>query len=321
MALLTPAFNDAKKYPFEWFRYMLELARQEGVVNAADLKTTAAAAGGMRVDVAEGTALIKSDVGPRQGLYIQVNDGPVPNAVTLPNAHPTLPRIDQVVLRVTDSSDIPGSAGDVGTFDVVSGVATAGATLDNRNGAIADGNALLQNCIRLIDVLVPAASTVVVAGNIRDRRARARGVNDRAILTTGDGVGLPGTTFNYVSALLRRYEFSGAPVEVGLRATAVSATGNVYAFVALDLTTGTPDLPGGANDGGMTRYNVAISGGTAGQENNVNASLPIKPTPGTHTLVPVLYSTNGALTYRAQTVIPLVMFVRERLADDYANNN
>jgi hypothetical protein len=51
-------------------------------------------------------------------------------------------------------------------LQVVAGVATVGATLDNRNNA----GAAPANSILLADVLIPAASASVTTANIRDRR-------------------------------------------------------------------------------------------------------------------------------------------------------
>lgn len=75
-------------------------------------------------------------------------------------ADPANPRIDQVVLLpgVTDSQ--------VPTTAVIVGTPTAGATLDNRNGAAA----LPVQRIRLADVLVPAAATQILTANLRERR-------------------------------------------------------------------------------------------------------------------------------------------------------
>jgi hypothetical protein len=194
MALRSTAFLDSTTYGFEWLRLLAELALQEGVLGTTagtDFKVTAAAAGGMRVDIASGIALVKGDSGApgtglTQGLYPQVNDASVANAVTLTAAHATLPRIDQIVLQINDSTDL-GSAGNVPAFAVVTGVATAGATLDNRTGAAA----LPNNALPLADALVAAASVAVVAGNIRDRRRFARGFRYMASLSDfvwGSGV-------------------------------------------------------------------------------------------------------------------------------------
>src|SRR5881398_122587 len=186
MVFRTPAFNDSKTYGFEWLRYIAESGDvQEGVINAGDLKVTAAAGGGMRVDIAAGAAFVKGDsgvaaLGLTQGLFTVINDAAIPNAVTLNTSDATNPRLDQICLRVRDSSDL-GTGADDATLLVVTGAATAGATLTNRNGAAA----LPNDHVRLADVLVPAASAAVTAGNIADRRPWARGAQRRLIRAGG----------------------------------------------------------------------------------------------------------------------------------------
>lgn len=184
MTLRTPAFNDAKTYGFEYLRHLAEtLLNSEGVANYATDFLVTNAATGLRVDVAAGAAWVKGDsgtpgLGISQGLYSVVNDGAISNAVTLPAAHASNPRLDQIVLKVTDSVDL-GTAGDVGTIESVTGTPTSGATLENRNGAAA----LPNDCLRLADVLVPAAATNLVAANVRDRRISASGQASRYIAT------------------------------------------------------------------------------------------------------------------------------------------
>lgn len=176
MTLLTPELLDTKTYGFEKLRYLLQsTALQEGVIDPTDLKVVQRALGAnMSVDVGAGRAFVQADSGTRNGLYHEVNDAAVNVVVIASNA--TNPRLDQVILEIHDSSDL-GSADDTPQLYVLAGTPTAGATLDNRNGAAA----LPSNAIRLADILVPAASSSVVTANIRDRRQWARGVN--AVLT------------------------------------------------------------------------------------------------------------------------------------------
>lgn len=211
MTLLTPELLDTKTYGFEKLRYLLQsLDIQEGVVGATDLLVVQRALGAnMSVDVGAGRGFIQADSGTRNGLYHEVNDAMINVVVTGSNA--TNPRIDQVILEVRDSSDL-ASPDDVPQLYVLAGTPTAGATLDNRTGAAA----LPNNAIRLADILVPAASVSVVTANIRDRRPWARGVNS---VISGDGVADfnagGATTPASVTGSSKRYEFSGAPVELG----------------------------------------------------------------------------------------------------------
>ena len=83
-------------------------------------------------------------------------------------AHASLPRLDQVVLRVYENTH-DGSGLNTARIETVDGTATAGATLANRNGAAA----LPASSIRLADVLIAAASSSIPSGNISDRRVKA----------------------------------------------------------------------------------------------------------------------------------------------------
>lgn len=184
MTLRTPAFNDAKQYDFAYLRHLAEtLLNSEGVANYQTDMVVTNAATGLRVDIAAGAAWVKGDsgtpgMGISQGLFSVVNDAAVANAVTLPAAHATNPRLDAIVLKVRDSSDL-GSGADDAIFDYVQGTATAGATLLNRNGAAAIPN----DCLHLADVLVPATATNLTSANVRDRRLPANGRAARYIPT------------------------------------------------------------------------------------------------------------------------------------------
>lgn len=108
-------------------------------------------------------------------------------------AHPTLPRIDQVIAKVRDAEIWHGAVmpdtdpvSDA-KFSVISGTPTAGATLANLLGMAAVPN----NSKRLAHVLVPAGATSLVQSNI-----------DTSIATVASVVGaMPiGTTMPFVGA-------------------------------------------------------------------------------------------------------------------------
>lgn len=273
MTLKLPFPNDSLTYGAEWLRYLAEVSGvQEGVVGAADMKVTAAAAGGMRVDIAAGTALVRGDsgtpgTGVSQGLFLAVNDASIPNAVTLPASNGTNPRIDQIAVRVRDKSDL-GTGFDDLTFVFLSGTATAGATLDNRNGAVA----LPADHLRIADVLVPAGSSAVTAGNVRDRRPWARGAFSARV---GSGAGNHAT----ISASLvtpdpgaygTRVECSGAPVVVGLDA---DCWGN-----GVSLGVVTAPLVDGADTIGR-RYQLVAA---VNYPQYAGFSFTVQPSPGSH---------------------------------------
>jgi len=269
MALKTPAFNDAKTYGFEWLRYATEVGRNsEGVVNyATDLVPTNAATG-LKVDVAAGAALVKGDsgtpgVGLSQGHYLVVNDAAIANAVTLAAADATNPRLDQVVLKVTDSQDL-GDASDVATLEVLTGTPTGGATLLNRSGAAA----LTQNRLRIADVLVPATATNLTAANVRDRRLPANGRASRYVATAEAVVspgGALGTAALPTSDRVDLYVPANAVVELNALAFAkmtTTITGGAWAWFITDLATGTrTQLKALGNGGAPTNQSGGATGG------------------------------------------------------------
>lgn len=303
MALKTPYPNDSKPYGFEWLRVAHELDLQEGVLASTDFRTTAAAAGGMRVDVAAGTAAIKGDsgvaaAGLSQGLYIAVNDAAIPNAVTLGGSNATLPRVDQIVLTVNDTSDL-GSASDALTLTAVPGTPTSGATLDNRNGA----QALPANAIRLADVLVPAASSAVSAGNVRDRRPWARGASAYWRSTPGGDYATGSGVESLLVAL--RAECSGAPIR--LTATASMAAVAVPLGLRLAVKIDGTIAPSGVS--------AAVQRGAAGDETPMSVNINVVPVPGSHVFSLHYGGTAGATTnvYNTADLAPQFSFA-ENLA-------
>lgn len=315
MTLLTPSFNDAKTYDFGWLRYLSELTLKEGVIGSGDMKVTAAGGGGMKVDIAAGTALVKGDsgtpaVGVSQGLYTAINDASIANAVTLSASDGTNPRIDQICLRVRDSSDLATGADDA-TFLVVTGTPTGGATLDNRNGA----TALPNDHLRLADILVPAGSSSVSAGNVRDRRPWARGACLLVTRTSGN-VTVNAGFADFDTNFSPRLELGGNPLEVRFLATGshVSATGRI----------GRQLLDNGAIVPGTSgpQYYSSTSPSGASQQINLLDHWALSLAAGTHKFQ--LQTTNpdsgsGAATIDGVSTRPATLFFREHVVVS-ANN-
>jgi hypothetical protein len=144
---------------------------QEGAVGDGLLVSQGA---GLTIDVAAGVGFIEGDTVADQGLYRVFNDATL-NSSAFPQggiaaADATKPRLDQIVVEIKDNEY--DASGDYAAIPrVLTGVATTGATLDNRNGAAA----LPDSTILLADVLVPAASPSIDAEDVRDRRADAFG--------------------------------------------------------------------------------------------------------------------------------------------------
>lgn len=315
MTLRTPAFNDARTYGFEWLRASTEaLAIQEGVIGATDLRVTAAVAGLQRVDIAGGAAFVKGDSGTpgtglTQGLYYVVNDASVANAVTLTASNGTNPRIDQIILRVLDTSDL-GSASDSAVFEVVTGTATAGATLDNRTGAAA----LPNDAIRLADVLVPAGSTATSAGNIRDRRPWGRGAT-YVLQRTAGNITVNGAGYADVDSTFRvRLEFAAGnlvvPQLIGSGAHSIAAGRVLTAMIG-----GTGLVPGSGSTYSHGNVNITAGGGFP-----IGDDFPFVSGGGSTLIAAQAWNPDGGTaTLDAAAAKPLTLIVREIVAQNGVN--
>lgn len=321
MALRTPAFSDAKTFDAVWDRLLLEAALQEGVLdfsrNGTDVKPTIAAAGGLRFDIPAGAFLVKGDTGIpasglSQGLFLGINDATVVNAVTLDAAHPTLPRLDLIGVRLRESQDMGYPADDF-YFDKVTGVPTAGALLDNELGMAAVPN----DFFLLRAQLVPAGATSLIASNGRDRRRWARGAQYTFTRNANaGGTGHYSTTSTSLIAvdptnLAPRLEFSGVPVIVKL----VGGLQNTIAAndTQLEIRDGSIELNGGPP------YLM----GQPSNNTNLSFSLPWDipaPAPGSHKFTPYWKVSGGTSTLLAAATNPLQMSVREDLRQNASND-
>lgn len=313
MALLKTFANDADAgYGFEWLRALLELDHQEGVFGVTDFKVVPAGAGGNRVDVMAGMALVKGDsglaaLGLTQGLYLQINDALIANAVTF-DPGGAQPRLDQVVLEVNDSSDL-GSAGELPRVYILKGAEVAGTTLDNgyTNGSAA---ALPNNTFRLADRLAPAGTNTLNVLDLRDRRKRARGARAKC---QGSGAGNYTTsslTFVAIDAtnLSMRVELSGAPIGVRWhnRQTNANVAQNVYRL--------TMDAAAFADD---LAHIIAIAGNGFSQDETAIGT----PAAGSH-LFGVQWSVSvGTATLINSSATDSPQLVLEEDVRPYATNN
>jgi len=125
---------------------------------------------GLQLSISAGTAYIKGDNVADQGMYRQYTTAAV--LVTANGHHATLPRLDQVIIRIMDNTH-DSSTFNEARIEIVPGTATSGATLDNRNGAanLTTLGEASKSVLHLFDVLVPATSGAVT---LRDKRKIAR---------------------------------------------------------------------------------------------------------------------------------------------------
>jgi hypothetical protein len=197
MAELEPVFLEDPaeisglelRQPFSIFQ---EGVDSRAVGGATALKVTTGA--GLSVDVAAGVGFVQGDAVTDQGLYRIRNDAAKNSAAfelggITPNGSAN-PRIDKIVARLLDHShDNLGQR--KWRLEVVTGAAHNLATLDVQWGAAA----VPPSCLLLADVLVPGNNPASIpSGNIRDRRAWARGFFRLAQIIAGD-VTVSGTTY------------------------------------------------------------------------------------------------------------------------------
>lgn len=307
MALLTPEYLQTKTYSALRDRIALAHAGplQQGVWGSTDFAVVQRGLGAnMSVDVGAGYAWVPANDPGNLGLYHTQNDATVNVAVTA--AHATLPRIDQVVLTVNDTTH-GGDASDSATLTVLAGTPTSGATLTNRTGAAALGTGQL----RLADVLVPAASSSVVTANLLDRRSWARGVFYTAQRTAGD-VTAPGSFTDIDASLFtRRFEFTGSPVAVTIRGefNHASTANSEWVFRLMDngsYAVGTNNNP---------RHTAPV----AGRGQSFTVVHTYTPAAGSHQLAPQHLGGVGPPTLNASASAPLEFTVEEILRQSSTN--
>jgi hypothetical protein len=303
-------FNSSVSVPFQRMRALLLEAGgglQEGVAGAqaaaGDLKAAQRGAGAnLSADVAVGAAWIAIDTGTRNGIGHVFSDATF-NAGPFTAGNGTNPRIDQVILRWNDTS-IPTGAGNVPTIEVLTGTATAGATLDNRLGA----TALPNDCVRLADVLMPVSAVSVTTANIRDRRPWARGAYRRIVRNSNAAAGSDYTTASATTALVDatnlqpRIECSGLPLRATLRTNMKHSAASAQVNVGLW-------LDGAAVDGGLQ---ISYTQPAAGTPTPLALMWDISPAPGSHLVGPAFQTPSGATaSLLAQATIPLQFTVEE----------
>lgn len=168
MTIPQPLYLQTKGYPARLDRQFIGDIFSPGTASSSALAVTPGA-GTRQVSVAAGASYVKGK-NTNQGTYRVFSDA----AITLTHdVATTLPRIDQIIVRVYDSTETGGAAiDDRGAIEIVKGVEASGATLANRTGAVADGS-MPDNWLRLADVLIQPADGVLAGGRIGDRRVQA----------------------------------------------------------------------------------------------------------------------------------------------------
>lgn len=160
---LTSDGAGAVTYTANEWRTLLTNLFTEGILGAGSFEVTERAAGAnMKLDIAAGVTIITGDDAAGQGNYIYRDDAAALEAVTIPTANPTNPRIDRVGLQLRDPSE-GGAAGRDTIPSVVTGTAAASPT------APAEPDSFQTLAL----VTVPAGATSILDANITDARVHA----------------------------------------------------------------------------------------------------------------------------------------------------
>jgi hypothetical protein len=161
MALRTPpSWLQNGSHPAENDRLTTQsIWKTTGIINASDLAVSASSPAAMSVVVASGWAAIVGTYQTNMGTYMVYNDANTTLTVTTANA--SLPRIDSVVVTVSDAY-YTGSLNQV-AFSVVAGTPNASPVAPTTP----------TNSILLATIAVGAAVTSITSGNITDQRVKA----------------------------------------------------------------------------------------------------------------------------------------------------
>lgn len=163
MTFLAPLWNQKLGYTGMNDRQVLASILQPGVAGIGDM--LCAAGTGFTSTIAGGKVAVEGNFQTAQGIYVVQNTGPV--SVTHPNPNGSLPRIDQIGVKVYDSTD-GGDASDGALSLILEGTPTSGATLPN---AETHGLAAVpHNFFAFARVLVPAAAGSAASFAYEDRR-------------------------------------------------------------------------------------------------------------------------------------------------------
>jgi hypothetical protein len=190
---------------------------QPGVIDFSHLFPSDVA-GGSQINL--GTIFLRQDTNASE---------PVPTAPHFLPATTTLghaangtgnPRIDSVVAAY--------NYGGPPLLSVIQGTATAGATLDNRNGAPGgSGGPGVPVGSRIIkDALIAAGAAANTISASRDRRPWARGFLGKRNAISADQTALGATSPAVIASVAQRFECSGYPVRMSLHGNWVNAAGN-----------------------------------------------------------------------------------------------
>ncbi len=308
MTLITGSapFQGVNMSALDLRRYIAAMVQTEGVGSSADMAVAQRAAGAnMSVDIAAGEALVQGDNTTYQGFYWATNDATF-NLTGFSAAHATLPRIDRVVLRVADTAH--GGGSNLVSFAILTGTATAGATLANTSGAATPGN----NELVLANVLIPATATTITTANIDTTGASNNSPPVRPTLTMAGAVP-SGSELAYTQVTSDSSTTAGteaAPTDwITAAAITTNATDRVVVEVFIPgytIGTGPADpsyTPGSSLWDGATHLHRIHRGANAGPDSArpIFEKFILTPGSGSHTYKVRTWKTNNNEHYVAGT--------------------
>jgi hypothetical protein len=167
----TPNYLQSKSYSAQKDRTWFADFISAGVFSDSDFALSLL--GGLAYRMSVGKAYVLGQQVADQGMY---RISSLANAdLAVGAGHVSLPRLDQVILRVMDNTH-DGAGFNEARIETVPGTATAGATLDNRSGAanLTTLGEASKNVYLLYDILMPSAASSISGGNVRRRATVAR---------------------------------------------------------------------------------------------------------------------------------------------------
>jgi hypothetical protein len=159
----TPLYLQSKSYSAQKDRTWFTDLASAGVFTDTDFLLSLL--GGLAYRMSAGKAYVLGQQVADQGMYRVVSLSNFD--LVVPAGHATLPRLDQVILRVMDNTH-DGAGFNEARIETVPGTATSGATLANRSGAtpLTTLGEASKNVLLLYDILMPAAASSISGGNV-----------------------------------------------------------------------------------------------------------------------------------------------------------
>jgi hypothetical protein len=170
----APILTDGATHSAQQFRMLVrDLARgAEGITEGDDLKVTALGTPGAAVQVADGSGIVRSKANSFGGSYAVCNVGTATVNIAATGGSP---RSDMVVLRVLDpeyEGALDPASDQIEFFDVISNVSSTATTVPAGYTAIP-----------LARIDIPASTSTITSGMIKDIRACANPRRTRALYT------------------------------------------------------------------------------------------------------------------------------------------